>query len=84
MSDGQPTVGETKAGGILANVKQANKADTRLFTFGVGYDVNTVLLDGLANENRGTVAYIEPKEDIEVKVSNFFAKVKEFFGEQKD
>jgi Ca-activated chloride channel family protein len=75
ITDGQPTVGETKAGGILANVKQANKSDTRLFTFGVGYDVNTVLLDGLANENRGTVAYIEPKEDIEVKVSNFFAKV---------
>jgi Ca-activated chloride channel homolog len=75
ITDGQPTVGETKAGGIQANVKQANKAGTRLFTFGVGYDVNTVLLDGLANENRGTVAYIEPKEDIEVKVSNFFAKV---------
>jgi Ca-activated chloride channel homolog len=75
ITDGQPTVGETKAGGILANVKQANKSNTRLFTFGVGYDVNTVLLDGLANENRGAVAYIEPKEDIEVKVSNFFAKV---------
>jgi Ca-activated chloride channel family protein len=75
LTDGQPTVGETKAGGILANIKQANKANTRLFTFGVGYDVNTVLLDGLANENRGAVAYIEPKEDIEVKVSNFFAKV---------
>jgi Ca-activated chloride channel family protein len=75
MTDGQPTVGETKAGGIMSNVKQANKANTRLFTFGVGYDVNTVLLDALANENRGAVAYIEPKEDIEVKVSNFFAKV---------
>jgi Ca-activated chloride channel homolog len=75
ITDGQPTVGETKAGSILANVKQANKANTRLFTIGVGYDVNTVLLDSLANENRGTVAYIEPKEDIEVKVSNFFAKV---------
>jgi Ca-activated chloride channel homolog len=75
LTDGQPTVGETKAGGIMANVKQANKANTRLFTFGVGYDVNTVLLDALANENRGAVAYIEPKEDIEVKVSNFFAKV---------
>src|SRR5215471_15200656 len=75
ITDGQPTVGETKAGGILANVKQANKAGARLFTFGVGYDVNTLLLDGLANENRGTVAYIEPKEDIEVKVSNFFAKI---------
>ncbi len=75
ITDGQPTVGETQANRILANVKQANKANTRLFTFGVGYDVNTVLLDGLANENRGAVGYIEPKEDIEVKVSNFFAKV---------
>ncbi len=75
ITDGQPTVGETKAGRILANVKQAIKGNTRLFTFGVGYDVNTALLDGLANENRGTVAYIEPKEDIEVKVSSFFAKV---------
>ncbi|MCI0523877.1 MAG: VIT and VWA domain-containing protein, partial [Acidobacteria bacterium] len=75
ITDGQPTVGETRANRILANVKQANKANTRLFTFGVGYDVNTVLLDGLANDNRGAVDYIEPKEDIEVKVSNFFAKV---------
>src|SRR5262245_20825716 len=75
ITDGQPTVGETQANRILANVKQANKVNMRLFTFGVGYDVNTVLLDGLANENRGTVGYIEPKEDIEVKVSNFFAKV---------
>lgn len=75
ITDGQPTVGETQANRILANVKQANKANLRLFTFGVGYDVNTVLLDGLANENRGTVGYIEPKEDIEVKVSDFFAKV---------
>jgi Ca-activated chloride channel family protein len=75
ITDGQPTVGETQANRILANVKQSNKTNLRLFTFGVGYDVNTVLLDGLANENRGTVDYIEPKEDIEVKVSNFFAKV---------
>jgi Ca-activated chloride channel family protein len=75
ITDGQPTVGETKAGSIFANIKHAITPGVRLFTFGVGYDVNTVLLDGLANENRGTVAYIEPKEDIEVKVSNFFAKV---------
>jgi Ca-activated chloride channel family protein len=47
----------------------------RLFTFGVGYDVNTVLLDKLAAENGGVADYVEPKEDLEVKVSNFFAKV---------
>ncbi len=75
ITDGQPTVGETQANRILANAKQTNKTSARLFTFGVGYDVNTLLLDGLANDNRGAVGYIEPKEDIEVKVSNFFSKV---------
>jgi secreted protein with Ig-like and vWFA domain len=47
----------------------------RLFTFGVGYDVNTALLDKLAAENGGVADYVEPKEDLEVKVSNFFSKV---------
>ena len=75
ITDGQPTVGETQPKRILENIRQANKTQARLFTFGVGYDVNTLLLDGLANENRGTVGYIEPNEDLEVKVSNFFAKV---------
>src|SRR5207237_2837723 len=60
---------------IQRNVKQANRAGVRLFTFGVGYDVNTSLLDGLAAENHGAADYIEPNEDLEVKVSNFFAKV---------
>jgi Ca-activated chloride channel family protein len=75
ITDGQPTVGEVKTEGISANAKGANKSNARLFTFGVGYDVNTILLDGLANANRGAAGYIEPNEDIEVKVSNFFAKV---------
>jgi Ca-activated chloride channel homolog len=75
ITDGQPTVGVTQASKIMSNAKEANKLTARLFTFGVGYDVNTVLLDGLANENRGTVGYIEPNEDIEVKVSDFFAKI---------
>ncbi len=75
LTDGQPTAGETLPKRILENIKQANKAQVRLFTFGVGYDVNTLLLDQLANENRGAVAYIEPNEDLEIKVSNFFAKI---------
>jgi len=75
ITDGQPTVGITDASRIMQNIKQANHANTRLFTFGVGYDVNTLLLDGLAATNRGAVDYIEPNEDLEVKVSNFFAKV---------
>ena len=75
MTDGLPTVGETNATRIVDNARAARVPGLRLFTFGVGYDVNTTLLDKLAAENGGVADYVEPKEDLEVKVSNFFAKV---------
>ncbi|MCA1615762.1 MAG: VWA domain-containing protein, partial [Acidobacteria bacterium] len=75
MTDGLPTVGETRAESIVGNVRAQRREGVRLFTFGVGYDVNTVLLDKLAAENGGASDYVEPREDIETKVSAFFAKV---------
>jgi Ca-activated chloride channel family protein len=76
MTDGLPTVGVTNPPTIIDNARVARGASrTRLFTFGVGYDVNTALLDKLASENGGAADYVEPKEDLELKVSNFFAKV---------
>ena len=75
LTDGLPTVGETNPQRIVENARSQKREGVRLFTFGVGYDVNTVLLDKLAAENGGTSDYVEPKEDLEVKVSNFFAKV---------
>ena len=75
MTDGLPTVDETNVTKILDNVRKASRPGVRLFTFGVGYDVNTTLLDKLAAENGGVADYVEPKEDLEVKVSNFFSKV---------
>ncbi|MDQ5844834.1 MAG: VIT and VWA domain-containing protein [Acidobacteriota bacterium] len=75
MTDGLPTVGETNAPRILENAHARRVPGLRLFTFGVGYDVNTALLDKMAGENGGVADYIEPKEDLEIKVSNFFAKI---------
>jgi Ca-activated chloride channel homolog len=75
MTDGLPTVGVTNVTQIIDNVRKASRPGVRLFTFGVGYDVNTALLDKLAAENGGVADYVEPKEDLEVKVSNFFSKV---------
>jgi Ca-activated chloride channel family protein len=75
LTDGLPTVGETNIGRIVENVAKAKPAGVRIFTFGVGYDVNTALLDKLAAENGGVADYVEPNEDLEVKVSNFFAKI---------
>lgn len=75
LTDGLPTVGEQDVDKIIQNVKEIKVDGLRLFPFGVGYDVNTRLLDKLASENSGVADYVQPKEDLEVKVSNFFTKV---------
>ena len=75
MTDGLPTVDETNISKIIDNVHKATRSGIRLFSFGVGYDVNTALLDKIASDNGGMSDYVEPKEDLEVKVSNFFSKV---------
>lgn len=75
MTDGLPTVGETNVEKIVANLRESKKVDVRIFPFGFGYDVNTALLDRLGSENSGISDYVQPKEDLEVKVSNFFSRV---------
>ena len=75
LTDGLPTVGETNIERIAESILEANGADARLFVFGVGYDVNAVLLDKLSSQNHGVSEYVRPKEDIEVKVSSFYGKV---------
>jgi len=52
-------------------------ANARIFSFGIGSDVNTHLLDQLAESTRAFSQYVLENEDIEVKVSNFFTRIKE-------
>jgi Ca-activated chloride channel family protein len=75
MTDGLPTVGETNVDRIISNLRNAKNVDVRIFPFGFGYDVNTTLLDRLGSENSGISEYVQPKEDLEAKVSNFFQRV---------
>ena len=75
LTDGQPTAGKTGIKQITANIKQRNTTTTRLFVFGVGYDVNTALLDKLSLDNKGCSDYIAPNERIEAKVAQFYVKV---------
>ncbi|MCW5958603.1 MAG: VWA domain-containing protein [Pyrinomonadaceae bacterium] len=75
MTDGLPTVGEADVDRIIENAKQIKVENLRIFPFGVGYDVNTRLLDKLATANAGLAEYVEPKENLEIKVSNFFTRV---------
>ena len=47
----------------------------RLFAFGVGFDVNTKLLDALGEENGGASDYVLPNENIETVVGSLYQKI---------
>jgi Ca-activated chloride channel family protein len=75
LTDGLPTLGERAPKAILDLARRANASRARLFVFGVGNDVDTLLLDSLAAESGGTRDYVREQEDIEVKTSALFAKL---------
>jgi Ca-activated chloride channel family protein len=75
FTDGQPTIGETDPEKILRNTISRNTANTRIFTFGVGDDVNATMLDQLADRTRALSTYVRPAEDIENKVSSLYGKI---------
>ncbi len=75
LTDGLPTVGTRDPAEIVAEVKKTNAA--RIFSFGIGSDVNTQLLDQIAENTRAFSQYVLANEDLEVKVSNFYTRIKE-------
>lgn len=77
LTDGQPTVGNTDENQIVSAVTKDPESTTRIFCFGVGTDVNTHLLDKITEATRAFSQYVLPEEDLEVKLSNFFTKIKE-------
>ncbi|MFQ6037437.1 MAG: VIT domain-containing protein [Candidatus Aminicenantales bacterium] len=75
LTDGLPTVGVTDIQEILKNVQEANAHSVRVVVFGVGYDVNTQLLDRLSLDNRGTSVYVGKNDDLEMTVSSYYEKI---------
>src|SRR6267154_3951641 len=74
LTDGQASTGETDPERIATNAEQG-RGKFRVFSFGVGDDVNTYLLDRLTERARGTTEYIRPGENIERAVGTLAAKV---------
>jgi Ca-activated chloride channel family protein len=74
LTDGKPTAGVTDIGKILEDVKN-NLRNARIFVFGVGYEVNTHLLDRLAGISKGISLYVKPEEDLEIVLTDFYDKI---------
>jgi Ca-activated chloride channel family protein len=75
ITDGKPTIGQTEENKLLEIIKKNNSDKLRIFTFGIGYEINTHLLDKITQETHSFRSYISPSEDIERKISNFFIKI---------
>lgn len=75
LTDGLPTVGETSVDAITRMVEE-RRGRIRVFSFGVGNDVNTALLDRLAEEGRGSTSYVVPGESVERALSLLSMKIK--------
>lgn len=74
LTDGLPTVGETRDDVLTDRVSRAFRG-TRIFSFGIGTDVNTHLLDRISSTTRAVSRYVLEGENLELAVSSFWTKV---------
>ena len=87
MTDGLATEGKTGEVQIREAAAKNNASNRRVFTFGVGLDVNAPLLDAIAQQTSAEPTYVLPGEDVEMKVGRVFDQLNgpvlidtEFFG----
>ncbi|MEA2041392.1 MAG: VIT domain-containing protein [Bacteroidota bacterium] len=75
ITDGKPTIGVTDTKKLLNKIPGNSNSQTRVFTFGVGDDINTHLLDKITNKTGAYRAYIGEGEDITKHIASFYEKV---------
>ncbi len=75
LTDGLPTEGLVDTADILESLQRQKSETTSVFAFGVGFDVDTILLDSVAQDHHGTSQYVVPGEDINEAVSSLYSKV---------
>ena len=75
LTDGLPTVGVTSEARIRKAVVETNVHKRRIFSFGVGFDLNAPLLTSISNATRATPTFVFPNENVEAKVSQVFKRL---------
>ncbi len=75
LTDGLPTQGVTNIQEIIKNFARSAPSNLRMFPFGVGYEVNTVLLDTLSQEHHGQSTYVRPGESLDEALSAFYERI---------
>ena len=72
LTDGLPTLGEVELEPLSELVGEWSAGQARLFTIGVGRDVDQGFLTGLAGEHRGEAYFLSEEGDIEAALQDLF------------
>jgi Ca-activated chloride channel family protein len=75
ITDGKPTIGETGEEALLNKIGQANRNRCKIFPVAIGSDINTHLLDKLAEQTRTFRTYIAANENVESGIARFYDKI---------
>ncbi len=75
LTDGLPTEGVTDSQSIITNFEAGAPGNLRLFSFGVGYDVDTILLDSLSQDHHGRSTYVQPGMSLDEILSSFYSSI---------
>jgi Ca-activated chloride channel family protein len=75
ITDGKATIGSTEERKLFEVFEDLNSNGTKVFTFGIGDEINTLLLDKITDYTNAYRSYISPGENIQEEVSSFFSKV---------
>lgn len=75
LTDGAPTAGELVPEKILAKLPKRGENQTCVYVIGVGNDVNTHLLDKIAETTGGDSEYMAPDEEIDEKVAALYDRL---------
>lgn len=75
LSDGEPTTGVANEMKLADLARRKNANGARFFSFGLGYDVNSRLLDRFVRDGRGQGEYVKPDENIEGRVAALYNRV---------
>jgi Ca-activated chloride channel family protein len=76
LTDGLPTEGVTDSHSILSNFSSNAPDNLHLYAFGVGYDVDTILLDTLTQDHHGRSTYFQPGMKLDEILSSFYNSIR--------
>ncbi len=77
VSDGRPTTGMQDGRTIINGISVDNAGGNGIYAFGGGRTVNRYLLDLLAYRNKGAAHVVQPIDDIETALPEFFSTLRD-------